>query len=100
MIKLKVFHVVERKMYHARQTSEIIAICEFDEKFDIWFNEDTIVQTFSSYIQFDCEGYALSDTFYGIEIELLVFKLCPVLFGQSFSKLSSGCSFERKNESP
>ena len=34
---------------------------------------------FSSYIQFDCEGYALSDTFYRIEIELLVFKLCPVL---------------------
>ena len=35
----------------------------------------------SSYIQFDCEGYVLSDTFYTIEIELLVFKLCPVLFG-------------------
>ena len=28
-----------------------------------------------SYIQFDCEGYALSDTFYRIEIELLVFQL-------------------------
>ena len=25
-------------------------------------------------------GYALSDTFYRIEIELLVLKLCPVLF--------------------
>ena len=48
------------------------------------------------YIQFDCEGYALSDTFYRIEIELLVFKLCPVLIGQSFSKLSSGCSSEWK----
>ena len=22
-----------------------IAICEFDEKFDIWFNKDTIAQT-------------------------------------------------------
>ena len=43
-------------------------------------NKDTIAQTFSSYIQFDCEGYALSDTFYRIEIELLVFKLCPVSF--------------------
>ena len=42
--------------------------------FDIWFNEDIIAQTFSSYIQFDCEGYPLSDTFYKIEIELLVFK--------------------------
>ena len=50
------------------------------ENFDIRFNEDTISQTFSSYIQFDCEGYALSYTFYRIKIELLVFKLCPVLF--------------------
>ena len=54
-----------------------------------FFNEDTIAQTFSSYIQFDCEGYALSDTFYRIEIELLVFKLCPVLFWVFISKLSS-----------
>ena len=38
-------------------------------------------KTFSSYIQFDCECYAQSDTFYKTEIELLVFKLCPVLFG-------------------
>ena len=29
--------------------SRSIAICEFDEKFDIWFNEDTVAQTFSSY---------------------------------------------------
>ena len=57
------------------------AICEFDEKFDVWFNEDTIAQTFSSYIQFDCNGYVLSDTFYRIKIELLVFKLYPVLLG-------------------
>ena len=42
----------------------------------------------------------MSDTFYGIEIELLCFKLCPVLFRQSFSKLSSDCSSEWKNESP
>ena len=49
--------------------------------YGIWFNEDTITQTFSSYKQFDCEGYALSDTFYRIEIKLLIFKLCPVLFG-------------------
>ena len=73
MTKLKPFHVVERKMYHALQTFGVFAICEFDEKFDTWFNEDTIAQTFSSYIQFDCEGYALSDTFYRTEIELLVF---------------------------
>ena len=46
-----------------------------------WFNENTVAQTFSSYIQFDCEGYAISDTFYRIEIELSVFNLCPVLFG-------------------
>ena len=75
MTKFKLFHVVERKMHHAQQTFEIIAICEFDGKFDIWFNEDTISQTFSSYIQFDSEGYALSDTFYRIEIELLVFSV-------------------------
>ena len=37
--------------------------------------------TLNSYIMFDCEGYALSDTFYRIEIELLVSKLCPDLFG-------------------
>ena len=75
MTKLKLFHVVERKMYHARQTFK------FDVKFDIWFNEDTIAQTFSSYIQFDCEGNALSDAFYRIEMELLVFKLCPIFLG-------------------
>ena len=70
---------------------------------------------FSSCIQFDCiqfdffynrvirinnkckcGGYAPSNTFYKIEIELLVFKLCPVLFGLSFSNLSSGCSSEWK----
>ena len=33
-----------------------------------------------------------------IEIELLVFKLYLVLSGQSFSKLSSGCSSDRKSE--
>ena len=54
---------------------------------------------FSSYIQFDCEGYALSDTFYRTEIELLVFKLCP-FFWVVISKLSSGCSSEWKNKSP
>ena len=46
------------------------------------------------------EGYALSDTFYRIEIEPLIFKLCSVLFGYSFSKLTSRCSSERKSESP
>ena len=61
--------------------SRYTAICEFYKKFHILFNEDTIAQTFSSYIHFDCEGYLLSDTFYRIKIELLVFKLCPVLFG-------------------
>ena len=35
-----------------------------------------------------------------IEFELLDFKLCLVLFGKSISKLSSGCSSERKFESP
>ena len=59
-------------MYHARQTFEINCHFEFDEKFDIWFNEDTIAQAFSSHIQFDCEDYALSETFYRIEIELLI----------------------------
>ena len=43
--------------------------------------KDTVAQTSNSYILFDCEGYALSDTFYRIETELLVFKLCSVLFG-------------------
>ena len=32
--------------------------------------------------------YELSESFYKIEIERLVFKLCPVLFGWSFSKSS------------
>ena len=36
---------------------------------------------------------------YRIEIELLLFKFCPALFGQSFSKLSSGCSSEQKSKS-
>ena len=38
--------------------------------------------------------------FYRIEIELLVLKLCPVLFRWSFSKLRTGCSSEWKSESP
>ena len=70
-----------KKMCHAKQTFEINCLCEFDEKFDIRFNEDTIVQTFNPYILFDCEGYAPSVTFYRIGIKLLVFKLRPVLFG-------------------
>ena len=45
-----------------------IAICEFDQKF-----EDTITQTFSCYIQFDCQSYALSETLYRTEVELFVF---------------------------
>ena len=36
-----------------------IAIYEFDENFDNSFSEYAIAQTFSSYIQFDCEGYAM-----------------------------------------
>ena len=79
--KLKLVHVVERKVHHACETFEIDSTnSEFDEKFDIWFGEVTIAQTFSSYIQFDCKGYVLSDTF-------------------SFSNLSSGCSSSWKNES-
>ena len=31
--------------------SRELSLCDIDEKFDIWFNEDTIAQTFSSYIQ-------------------------------------------------
>ena len=57
---------------------------EFDEKFDIWFNEDAIAQTFSSYTQFDCEGYALSDTFYRIEVELLVLSYVQFYLGSHF----------------
>ena len=37
-------------MYMLDKLSRQITICEFDQKFDIWFNEDTISQTFSSYI--------------------------------------------------
>ena len=33
---------------------------------------------------FDCEGYAISESFYRIEIERLVFKLCLVLLGSHF----------------
>ena len=40
-----------------------------------------MAQTFNSYKLFDCDGYALSNTSYKIEIELLLFKLCLVLFG-------------------
>ena len=48
------------------KVSTEIPICDFDERF-IWFNEDTIPQMFISYIQFNSECYALSDTFYRIE---------------------------------
>ena len=85
MTKLKFFHVVERKLYHADKFSRQIAICEFIKKFDILFNEDSIAQTFSSYIRFDCKGYALSDTFYRFEIELLVFTL--ILNGLKMGKV-------------
>ena len=43
--------------------SRQIAIYEYDEKFDIGFNENTIAQKFNFYILFDCEGFAISDTF-------------------------------------
>ena len=83
MTNLKLSHLVEKKCTMLGKPSRWIAICEFDEKFDIWFNEDTIAQRFNSYILFHCEfeSYALSDISYRTEIELLVFKLCPVLFG-------------------
>ena len=70
------FHLLERNLPQGWKeivpcsTKFRIGICEFDEKFQIWFNEDTVSQMFISYIQFDCEAYALSDTFNRIEIEL------------------------------
>ena len=48
MTKLKLFHVVEKKMYHAEQTFEISCHLWIRQNFDIWFNEDTIVQTSNS----------------------------------------------------
>ena len=49
--------------------------------FDLTKIKSKLNQRISSHIRFDCEGYALLDTFHRFEIELLVFKLCPVLFG-------------------
>ena len=57
----------------------LIAICEFDEKFVIRFNEDSVAQMLSFCMLLDCEGYSISDVSCRIEIEL-VFNLCPVLF--------------------
>ena len=54
MTELKLFHVVKRKMYHPPHKLPLI--------FDL-MKILVIAQTFSFYIQFDCEGYALSDTF-------------------------------------
>ena len=69
-----------------------IAVCGFGGGFGVWFGGDTVALAFGSYIQLDCGGYVLSDTFCRIRIELLVFGLCLVFSGSSFSKLSSGCS--------
>ena len=70
MFKLKLFHVTEKKTYHARPTFEII-FREFREKFAIWFifcvyrwyliQQRYYYPNVSSYIQFDCEGSSLSD---------------------------------------
>ena len=46
-----------------------------------------------------CQSYVLSLTIISVCSEIC-FKLYSVLLGQSFSKLSSGCSSEWKNESP
>ena len=103
MTKLKLFHVVERKMYHARQTFKIkLPFVNSTKSLIFDLTKITIAQTLRSYIQYDCEGYALhyQTLFTELKSSHLVFKLCPVLFGYSFSKLSSGCSSERKSESP
>ena len=74
MTKLKLFHVVERKMYHANFRDKLPFVNSMK---GLIFNSTKIPlpKKFSSYIQFDCEDYALSDTFYKIEIELLVLVL-------------------------
>ena len=84
MTKLKFFHVVERKTDVPCSTNVWDKLPFVNSMKSLIFDFTKILfiaQRFSSYMQFDCKGYALSDTFYRIEIELLGFKLCPVLFG-------------------
>ena len=71
MTELKLFHVVRAKLPIVNSTKSLI----------LDLTKILLPQTFSSYILFECECYALSDTFDRIEIEILVFKLSPVLFG-------------------
>ena len=62
--KLKFVHVVERKMQlNFRDKMPFV-----DSTKSLIFDLTKIAQTFSSYMQFDCKGYVLSDTSYKIEI--------------------------------
>ena len=44
---------LKRKLDKLDQFSREIAICKFNETFNIWFNENTIAQMFNQYISFD-----------------------------------------------
>ena len=52
--------------------------------FNVRFNDNTITQTSNPFILFDCEGYALSEPFYRIETERLVFKFVQFSLGSHF----------------
>ena len=69
-------------MHHDRHTFEI-KLPFVNSKKSLIFDLTKILlsKRFNSCILFDREGYALSDNFDRIDIELLVFKLCPALFG-------------------
>ena len=98
--KLKLVHVVERKMHHACTPNFRDKLPFVNSTKSLIFDLTKILLPKHLVLTYSCKGYVLSDTFYRIETELLVLKLYPVLSGQSFSKLSSGCSSLWKNESP
>ena len=83
MTKLKLFHVVERKMYHAYSTNFRDKLPFVNSTKSLIFDLTKIllpkrlVLTYSLIAK--VMHYQIS--FYRIEIELLVFKLCRVLFG-------------------
>ena len=101
MTKLKLFHVVERKnVPRSTNFRDKLPFVNSTKSLILDLTKILLPKRLNVCILFDCESYALSDTFNRIEIELLVFKLCPGLFGDTFSKLSSGYSSLWKSESP
>ena len=97
MTKLKLFHVVEKSLPYSTNFRDKLPFVNLTKSFIFDLSKILLLKRLIL-------TYCLIAKVMHCQIPftelLLVFKLCPVLFGQSFSKLSSGCPSEWKSESP